>query len=1068
MSRYLIVILSALLVAPIGTAAAIRPASKGGMSGSLARLPSLLLPTDRPSDATLLASMKPMPSAQQVESYGKLPLSFEVNQGQTDNQVKYLSRGLGYSVFLTHTEVVLSLRGTSDSKAQPGMGERLAKREATEKKPGSVVRMELIGANSKPQVKGLGGLSGKTNYFIGNDPKKWRREIPNYAKVQYKNVYPGIDLTYYGNQRQLEYDFIVSPGSDPKTVRLGFEGVDKLELDNESDLIVHSGSELIKVKKPLIYQDINGIRKTVRGGWKLQDSHYVGFDIARYDSTRPLIIDPVVIYSTYFGGTDFDDARGIAVDASGDTYITGITFSADFPTASPLNGNNNGSGDVFVAKLDHTGTLIYSTFLGGTGQDEGDAIAVDGSGNIYITGMTFSTDFPTENAFQQVKGGGSLDAFVAKLNSSGTALGFSTYLGGTGDDYALGVSADASGNTYVTGSTSSINFPTQIPFQPNYGGGSADAFLSKFDATGSALVYSTYLGGNGEDGSRAIDIDIANAAHIVGTTTSNDFPVINALQPGIGGGVDVFVAKFNNTGTDLGFSTYLGGWRLDVGTGIAVDNSGHIFLTGFTASNDDPDTPEYDGFPFVNALQPVINGQSDVFIAKLNPTGTSLMYSTPIGGSNDDNGYSISSDTLGNAYVTGYTNSLNFPTVDPVQANYGGNSGDAFAVKLNPTGTDLIYSTFLGTSGTDFGFDIDVDSAGNAYIAGTSNDGPIGSLDGFITKIGAGNNAPTDADGDGVPDQSDICPHDALNDSDADGVCGNVDNCPTVANSNQIDTDNDGIGNACDADDDGDGIQDTIQSGTGSFSDTHNPTTYGTIVNNSGLSVTVTDSANTAEGVVITVGAGTGTATFSVCGFPMELAPESATVVTCGSITLKVTAGNSRVPLDGGAVVAINAGTTAKITKNSDGIYSVENLNGTGLTVTTNGATTSVDSTNVVMVGALFGGFFQPVDNIGVLNSLKAGQAVPLKWRLTKPNGSPITDLASVSLSVGGLNCSAGAMIDDLEEIATVSSGLQNLGNGNYQINWKSSSAYAGTCKVLYLKIDKWVITKAALFKFKN
>ncbi len=408
-----------------------------------------------------------------AQSYGKLPLSFEANQGQSNAPVKFLARGPGYVLFLTPTEAVLSLKKPT------------AQRKAARKTPapsesggGTVLRMRLVGANPTPRVIGQEELPGKVNYLLGKDPSKWRTGVPTYAKVKYEAVYPGVDLLYYGNQRQLEYDLVLAPGADPQVVTLSFEGADRLEIDPRGELVLHTADGDLRMHKPLIYQEVEGVRQPIGGGYVRKNERQVGFQVAAYERARPLVIDPVLVYSTYLGGTNGDGGLGIAVDRFGQAYVTGGTDSTDFPIQDPLQPASGGFVDAFVAKLNRAGSqLVYSTYLGGTGFDRVLGIAVDHSGQAYVTGDTVSTDFPIENPLQAALGGFG-DAFVAKLNWAGSQLVYSTYLGGTDNDVSSGIAVDQSGQAYVTGSTLSTDFPTQTLLQPILSG-DFDAFVTK-------------------------------------------------------------------------------------------------------------------------------------------------------------------------------------------------------------------------------------------------------------------------------------------------------------------------------------------------------------------------------------------------------------------------------------------------------------------------------------------------------------------------------------------------------------------------------------------------------------
>ncbi len=731
----------------------------------------------------------PAVQSRRAASYGKLPLSFELNTGQTDASVRFLSRGPGYALFLTGHDAVLSFakrrdpHTTTPQAKTPGLASLFGKPQA--KKPISApaaFRMTLAGANPKATVTGLDELPGKSNYFIGNDPAKWRTNVPTYAKVKYQNVYRGIDLVYYGNPQQLEYDFVVAPGADPKAISLDVAAIRSssdgnrrapLRIDANGDLVIPAGEDDVRLHKPVVYQASvkQGAERSAR---HYIDSHYllkgdnrVSFEVASYDPGKTLVIDPVLVYSTYLGGDTSDSGTGIAVDSSGNAYVTGDTLSANFPTASPLQAVFSGGViDAFVAKLNPTGSaLVYSTYLGGSDLDTADAVAVDTAGNAYVTGSTASTDFPTASPLQAVPRG--IDAFVAKLSATGSALVYSTYLGGSSFDYALGIAVDPSGNAYVTGQTESTDFPTANPLQGVYGGGMfGDAFVAKLNAGGSALVYSTYLGGSADESGAAIAVDSSDNAYVTGYTDSTNFPIASPLQAVYGGGVfvgDAFVTKLNPAGSALVYSTYIGGSSEEQGRGIAVDSAGNAYVTGYTTSTD---------FPTANPLQASFGGGSsggsgggihghpvpptgDGFVAKLNPTGSALVYSTYLGGSDADAGEAIAVDSAGNAYVTGYTDSTNFPTGKPLQAVFGGGVQDGFLAKLNPTGSALLYSSYLGGSDLDSGFGIAVDSSGHAYVTGStdSTDFPTasplqavnrGNGDAFVTKIDfAGVSAPS-------------------------------------------------------------------------------------------------------------------------------------------------------------------------------------------------------------------------------------------------------------------------------------------------------------------------------------
>jgi hypothetical protein len=664
------------------------------------------------------------------EAYGKLPLMFEANRGQTDPQVRFLSRGPGHTLFLTPTEAVLVL----SKREVPATGTLESRPKATQ----TVLRMTFLGANAKPRVTGREEMPGKANYFIGNDPHQWRTNLPTYAKVKYESAYPGIDLIYYGNQRQLEFDFIVAPGADPAAIRLSMEGADHIEVDAQGDLVLHSGSGQIRAAKPLVYQVVNGVRREVSGSYVLTDAYQVGFQMAAYDASRPLIIDPTFFYSTYLGGSGDDLGWGVGVDAAGNAFVAGSTNSVNFPTTpGAFRTTNAGGYDVFVTKLNPTGSgLVFSTYLGGSGDDVARGIAVDSFGNAYVTGYTGSSNFPTTaGAFQTALAGGvPYDAFVTKLGGSGL-LSYSTYLGGTSDDKAFAIAVDASGNAYVTGNTASFNFPTTPgSYEPVNLASGGSTFVTKLNLTGSGLLYSTYLSAvGGGASSSGIAVDALGNAYVTGITDAATFPTTaGAFQTTNAGGSDTHVTKLNTTGSALVYSTYLGGSGSDNVHAIAVDTSGNAFVTGTTNSPNFPTT--------TGAFRTTLAGVADVFVTKLNSTGTGLVYSTYVGGTQGDDGWGIALDGSDNAYVTGLTVSSDFPTtVGAMQPVYGGGGTDAFLTVVNSTGTGLVYSSYLGGTGSDAGRGIAVDGFTNAYVGGVTDSSNFPTTTGaFQTTYGGG------------------------------------------------------------------------------------------------------------------------------------------------------------------------------------------------------------------------------------------------------------------------------------------------------------------------------------------
>jgi hypothetical protein len=661
------------------------------------------------------------------EHYGRLPLSFEKNQGQSDRRVEFISRGRGYTMFLTRGgEAVMALSGGGSLDPRTLRAWHVVEKG---RKPradtGAVLRLKFAGASQEASAAGAEELPGKINYLLGKDPKQWRTGISTYARVAYEDLYPGVDLVYYGNQRQLEYDLIVDPGADPRAIAIDIGGADRLELNAEGDLLMHVRGRQVVQRRPFVYQETRGGRTEIEGRYKLEGRHRVRFQLAAYDRSRPLVIDPTLAYSTYLGGSGDEAGQGVAVDRAGNAYLTGYTLSTDFPTLAAAYPDAGGGTDAFVTKLNPAGTeRVYSTYLGGSGGDSGNSVAVDISGNAYVTGTTSSVDFPiSEGAFQTTSGGG-FDAFVTKLNALGTAQVYSTYLGGSDSDGGNSVAVDISGNAYVTGSTSSVDFWISEGASQTASGGGIDAFVTKVGASGTARVYSTYLGGSGNDSGFGIAVD-ATGAYVTGSTAppppsqegdpreSNDFPTTPGAFDTSGDETDAFVTKLGPNGSALVYSTYVGGADADAGQAVAVDTAGNAYVTGYTFSIDFPKTP--------GAYDENSNGNSDAFVTKLNASGTAQIYSTYLGGMGPDEGRGVAVGGNGSVYVTGATASSNFP------AETTADSPDAFVTKFDAIGTILIYSIRLGGSEYDMGAGIAVDAAGSAYVTGytLSDDFPV-------------------------------------------------------------------------------------------------------------------------------------------------------------------------------------------------------------------------------------------------------------------------------------------------------------------------------------------------------
>jgi fibronectin type III domain protein/beta-propeller repeat-containing protein len=704
-------------------------------------------------------------------SLDALPLAFEVNQGQTDPRIKYTAQAGGYTLFLTADDVVFALRSLAQPAEQATPKHSRARAaevtsQASKRERRAAIRMRLLGGNPRAHVAAGNQLPGRTNYFIGNDPGKWHAHVPRYARVSYRDVYPGVSMAFYGLQRKLEFDFIVTPGASPALIRLGVSGANGITIDDTGNLLLSSSAGDVLLHKPVAYQEKEDARYPVEARFVVTAGNQVGFQLGDYDRTRQLVIDPSVSYATYLGGTLEDDGNAIAIDSSGNAYVTGQTTSLNFPIVPGSYRTTNAGGlDVFVTKISADGsTLIYSTYVGGSGSDGGNAIAVDASGNAFVAGVTASaTDFPTTSgALQTTFGGGDLDAFVFELSPAGAKLTYSTYLGGNGVDVASGLALDGSGNAYIVGSTTSTNFPTHDAIQSSIAGQS-NGFVTKLNASGNALVYSTYLGGGTGDFAAAVAVDASNQTYVTGATQNPTFPTTaNAFQRTCGsdgtcnGGLDdAFVTVFKADGSGFVYSTFLGGESADQGYGIALDSAGDAYVTGATLSND---------FPLKSPIQNTYGGNQDAFVAALNPAGSALLYSTYLGGSLNETGTGIAVDGANNVYVTGQTGSSNFPTANPTQQNLGGDD-DAFVTVINSAGSQFLFSTYLGGSleensaisisdGTVIAIGaIAVDKAGvNIYVTGNtfstdfptrsahqpSNAGP-GYADAFIARYAQAN-----------------------------------------------------------------------------------------------------------------------------------------------------------------------------------------------------------------------------------------------------------------------------------------------------------------------------------------
>lgn len=689
----------------------------------LAAVLYLAAPNSSSSKPSALAVGTPKTNEQSSRFAAELPLAFETNLGQAEAAIDFISRGPGYTLLLAADGARFST-ALSDRADGPKTEAISHLRKTRRASTGRSLQMRLVGGNSRAAKRAVQPLPGQVNYFLGNDPTKWRTNVRTYAEVKYQNVYPGIDLLYHGSERKLEYDFVVAPGSSPQAIALRFGGASKLELDAEGNLLVHAATGgIVKLQKPFIYQEQDGTRQEVGGGFVIAKEQ-VQFHLDAYDTSRAVVIDPIFDFSTHLGGSRSSSGQGIAVDSEGNVYVTGDTTSNNFPLAKPQQPKHGGgSTDVFITKLSRDGSkILYSTYIGGSGDDVGYGIAVDAAGNAYITGDTSSTDFPVESPLQKSMGG-LFDAFAVKLSPDGSRLLYSTYIGGSQGDRGDAIALDGSGNAYITGYTYSTDFPLVTPIQTAFSDGNVHCFVSKVNPSGSALVYSTYLGGGDDrpDQATGIAVDAGGNAYITGYTNSAKFPSVNAVQKFVGP-TDVFVTKINAAGSAFAYSTHLGGNADDEGMAIAVDAAGSAYVTGETESLDFPVTQgaygtKCFGVPTPGRMREICAG-GDAFVIKLTPDGSKLIYSTYISGTGFEVGRGIAVDASGSAYVSGLTTSVDFPSVNPLQKDFGGGDFDAFIFKLNPTGSALLYSSLIGGDKNDGAYAIALDAKGNAYVTG--------------------------------------------------------------------------------------------------------------------------------------------------------------------------------------------------------------------------------------------------------------------------------------------------------------------------------------------------------------
>lgn len=742
------------------------------------------LPQDRPGRGTT-----DLLKDQVAKNLARAPLSFQPNLGQTDSRVRFLSRANGYNLFLTATGAVFDLPTASARSADRTSQSFRATKSSAEATRVSI-EMELVGAEPGSKFEPQDALPGKVNYFIGKDPEKWQTNVPTYQRISQANVYAGINVSYYGTGEETEYDFVVNPGSDPKMIRLGFKGASNVRVDKAGDLLLQLEGGVLKQRKPVAYQNIDGRRREVTASYIMLKRNEVGFEIGEYDSTRPLVIDPVLLYSTYLGGTGVDEIVRVTTNSSS-VFVSGTTNSAIAFPATPGAYQTSFGGpignDAFVARLDQSSTpaFTYITYLGGSGNDFAYGIAADEANNAYVAGDTWGGGFPTTpGSFRSSPLFRTVDGFVTKLNSSGSALVYSTYIGGSqGYDYLRDIDVDASGSAFVTGHTNAIDFPMDesgvtrttpggLPHNFRSESDNFDALVLGLNPVGNDLIYTTFLGGpNPMEGDSGLGIAVGLGCQFVtGVTHSRtDFPLANAFQSPFGGGdSDAFVTRleFVDGQLFLRYSTYLGGNNPDQGNDIVVDSTGKAYVIGSTNSAN---------FPTRNAFQAFRGGTcgasprfvcNDVFVVKIDPYlsgNSSFLFGSYLGGRENDLGNGIAIDFASNIYLTGETNSDDFPVRgfippdnSPLRSNYLA-GGDVFITKLSPSGDtfDYVYSAYLAAEffvlthqrlSRQYGKGVAVDAAGYAYVVGqtSSNRFSRGSVpfpnyqansDGFVAKI---------------------------------------------------------------------------------------------------------------------------------------------------------------------------------------------------------------------------------------------------------------------------------------------------------------------------------------------
>jgi hypothetical protein len=657
------------------------------------------------------------------------PVPFVANIGQAPPMIRYLAQGSGYSISFSAARVLVALgRGSSNGGASV---------DRERPRTGVAVGVRFVGADPDVRIEARDRLPGVVNYLVGSDPSRWRRGVPTYGEVVYHDLWPAVDAVFHGGNSQLDYEFVVRPGGRLSDIRFAYEGANGVSAGDDARRVLRTPAGPIR-GAPVTFELLGGRRADIAGSFNVSpNGDAVGFTVdGAYDRDRSLAIDSALEYSTYLGGSELTEARGIAVDHDGHAYVTG-SASVGFPTTPGAFDASPTGGDAYVAKVNSDGTaLLYSTFLGGAGFDEGLALAVDDRGGAVVTGTTQSPDFPTTpGADDRLFSGDGTDAFVVELNRTGSDLVYSTLIGGSGDELGTAIALDRQHRAYVVGATSSTDFPaTPGAFDETFNGGFFDGFAARLDRRGAKVQYATYLGGSQDDEGRGLAVDEGGHAYVAGQTGSADFPsTATAFDRRLNGPTDGFVLKLSPDGEDVAYATYVGGDDVELVApqqALAIDQQGNAFVVGATASSDYPTTR--------GAYAPRLNGPSDTYVTKLNSRGSGLLYSTFIGGASFDDGTAIAVDSAERAHLIGITDSRDFPTTANAFDTTLDGARDAYVAVLNRTGGGLAYSTFLGGAEDittekegELGRGIALDPGGGVHVAGDTD-----SVD-FPTSSGA-------------------------------------------------------------------------------------------------------------------------------------------------------------------------------------------------------------------------------------------------------------------------------------------------------------------------------------------